>query len=64
MRVDQSQITLGMQIAAVEREIALRQRVYPKMVGQGRMKAHDADVQIAAMQAVLATLKRVAASAA
>ena len=57
MSVTPDQITLGMQISAVEREIAMRRQVYPKLVGQGKMKQATADLQIAAMEAVLATLK-------
>lgn len=54
------QITLGMQIAAVEREIVMRQQVYPKLVGQGKMKQATADLQIVAMEAVLKTLRELA----
>jgi SOS-response transcriptional repressor LexA len=53
-----SQITLGMMIACVKREIALRRQVYPKLVGQGTMRQASADVEIAAMEAVLATIER------
>lgn len=45
------------QIACVKREIALRERVYPKWVAAGRMKQQAADHEIAAMRAVLATLE-------
>jgi hypothetical protein len=49
-------ITLDRQIACVRREIALRERVYPKFVSGGRMKQAAADDEIAAMKAVLETL--------
>jgi len=45
------------QIACVRREIAMRERVYPKWVSAGRMKHDDAHREIAAMQAVLTTLE-------
>jgi hypothetical protein len=57
MSATPEQITLGMQIAAVEREIVMWRQVYPRQVGQGKMKQATADLQIAAMEAVLLTLK-------
>ena len=57
MSVTPDQITIGMQIACVEREIVMRRQVYPRQVGQGKMKQATADLQIAAMEAVLLTLK-------
>lgn len=48
--------TLHEQIAAVAREIALRERNYPKWVAQGRMRSELADYQIAVMKEVLHTL--------
>lgn len=39
--------------ACLEREIALRARVYPRRVAQGRMTQADADREIAAMRAIL-----------
>lgn len=44
---------------AVVRELALRQRVYPKWTESGRMTADEAAFQLAAMQSVLDTLDRV-----
>lgn len=49
-------ITLERQIKAVKREIHMRERVYPGWVKSGRLKQHEADDELAAMQAVLATL--------
>ena len=60
MTVTPDQVTLGMQIACVEREIVLRRQVYPKLVGQGKMKQATAELQIAAMEAALLTLKGLA----
>ena len=56
MPQDDPQITLGDQIACVKREIALRQRVYPKWVRLGKLSAVKADFEMAAMQSVLDTL--------
>ena len=53
---DEAPITLAMQIACVEREIAMRERVYPRWVEAGKMKQKDADDELAAMHAVLTTL--------
>jgi hypothetical protein len=50
-------ISLGHQIAAVKREVAMRESVYPKRVEAKAMSQDKADFQIAAMKAVLATLE-------
>lgn len=47
------------QIAAVRREIAMRERVYPRWVAAGRMTAAKAAQETQAMRDVLATLERV-----
>ena len=39
-------------IAALDREIALRQRVYPRLIRQGRMLESDADREIMLMTAI------------
>ena len=49
-------IALDTQIVCVEREIRQRHRVYPRLVERGTMKQHQADAEIAAMNAVLQTL--------
>ena len=49
-------ITLDDQIAAVRREIAMRERVYPRQVSAGRLRQTAADRELAAMRAVLETL--------
>ena len=51
-------VALADQIRCVGRELGLRRNVYPKWVASGRMNQADADREIAAMEAVLATLKR------
>lgn len=50
---------IGLQdmISEVEREIAMRQRVYPRRVSERKMRQSEADRQIAVMRAVLARLK-------
>lgn len=54
------EVSLEDQVRCVRREIALRQRVYGRMVAAGKLKQADADRGIAQMTAVLATLTRVA----
>jgi hypothetical protein len=44
-------------VACVEREIAMRNRVYPRWVAAGRVPQARADQEIALMRAVLAVLK-------
>ena len=53
-------IPLSAQIACVEREIAMRLRVYPRWVADKKMTLAKADSEIAAMRAVLRTLVEVA----
>ena len=52
-------LTLDDQIACVEREIELRKRVYPRRVADQKMSPHAARYQIEAMEAVLATLRKI-----
>lgn len=47
------------QIACVERELRLRERVYARRVGDKKMTRAQAEKEIAAMQAVLETLQKV-----
>jgi hypothetical protein len=49
-------IGLAEQIACIEREIALRRRVYPRFVFNHKMTQAKADKEIAAMSAALETL--------
>jgi hypothetical protein len=48
--------SLDEQIACVTREIALREKVYPKWIETGRMTKQKAEHEIAAMKAALGTL--------
>lgn len=54
-----AEITIDEQIACVRRELAMRQRVYPKWVAGGKMKQPDADKELERMQAVHDTLSDV-----
>lgn len=49
--------TLDDAIREVARELALRRRVYPKWCAAGRMKQHQADWQIACLEAALERLE-------
>lgn len=50
-------MTLEDQIKAVEREIAMRERVYPRMTARGSLSPEKAAKQIEIMKAVRATLE-------
>ncbi len=54
---------LRAQIKEVEREIAQRERVYPRWVANGNLKKATADRQITTMRAVLHTLSAMAKGA-
>lgn len=41
-----------MKLTAVKREIKMRERVYPRWVAEGRMKADQAEREIAVMKAI------------
>jgi hypothetical protein len=56
MTIPLNRITLKRQIACVRRELAMRQKAYPKWVLGMRMSQAEADEEIAAMQAVHDTL--------
>lgn len=50
-------VTLATQIACVEREIKMRERCYPRWVEDGVLSAGRADGELAAMRAVLDSLR-------
>ena len=50
-------ITLADQCRCVEREIKMRESVYPRWVASGKMSQGRADREIAMMRAVLKTLE-------
>jgi hypothetical protein len=58
---DSRAVPLHEQVAAAEREVRMRQRVYPGWIAKGRMKSDAADREIAAMQAIVRTLREVLA---
>jgi hypothetical protein len=50
-------VTLAQQIACVRRELAMRKNVYAKRVADHKMRQGEADLELAAMAAVLSTLE-------
>lgn len=53
-----STIPLSAQLAEVRREIAMRQRVYPRWVTAGRISQAEATERLATMEAIRQTLVR------
>lgn len=51
-------VTVAEMIACVERELAMRGRVYPRWVTQGKLTQSAADLELARMTAVRDTLRR------
>lgn len=49
-------VSLIGQIAEIDREIALRQRVYPEQMRKGKMRQAEADLLMQRIQAVRASL--------
>jgi hypothetical protein len=49
--------SLQQQIEEVQRELALRERVYPGLVRKRQMRQPEADYHMARMRAVLETLR-------
>jgi hypothetical protein len=49
--------TLTAQIQEVERELAMRRRVYPGLVSQRRMRQGEADEHLLRLECVLETLR-------
>lgn len=56
-------VALFDQLACIRREIGMRKRVYPRWVATQKMTQAKADAEIAAMEAVLATLASIQADA-
>ena len=52
-----AEFTLQQQIQCVDRELAMRMKVYPRQVSTGKMKHDDAEFHISQMRAVLKTLQ-------
>lgn len=53
------EISIEEQIAEVERELKLREHVYPRFIEAKKMRPEKAEKCMAAMRAVLATLKSI-----
>jgi hypothetical protein len=53
-------ISIEDQIKAAERELAMRRRVYPRRVDDGKMTPEKSVHEIAAMEAIIETLKGLA----
>jgi hypothetical protein len=51
-------VSLADQIRCVGREIGMRRGVYRTWIASGRMKQETADAELAAMEAVYQTLKK------
>jgi len=52
-----TQIPIEEQVRCAEREVEKRKRFYPKWVAEGRMPQLKADREIAAMEAIVQTLR-------
>ena len=52
-------VPLAAQIRCIEREIGYRERVYPKWIERGRMTLVKSLTELAAMRAVLKTLREI-----
>lgn len=50
-------VPLPAQIECVKREIAYRERVYPRLIEKGSMSPRKAETELEHMRAVLATLQ-------
>lgn len=54
-----SHVSIADQIKCAKRELAMRRRVYPKWVMQGRMTKEMADHETNAMAAIVETLEAI-----
>jgi hypothetical protein len=52
-----SSVRIERQVVCAQREVAQRQRVYPRLVASGRMTQAQADEEITIMQAIVETLR-------
>ena len=55
---DELPFTLHDQIQCIRREIAMRERVYPRRIAEDRMRQYVADQELGCMRAVMKTLER------
>lgn len=52
------EVSIHDQLACAERELSMRKNVYPGWVNKGRMSKGVAQFELAAMRAIVATLRR------
>jgi hypothetical protein len=52
-----SKFSLSQQLEEVERELALRAKVYPRMVAKGQIRQSEADYHTQRMESVAETLR-------
>jgi uncharacterized MAPEG superfamily protein len=57
---DDRAVPLHVQIEAAERELRMRRNVYPRRVAEGKMTQTQANREMAAMAAIVETLKGLA----
>jgi hypothetical protein len=50
-------VSLSDQIKCAKRELAMRERLYPKRVREGSMKREAADYELASMKAIVDSLE-------
>ena len=53
----QERFSLAEQIACIDREVRMREMVYPKLIGKGRMSEQAAAHELACMRQVARTLR-------
>jgi hypothetical protein len=51
-------VSLQSQVECAKRELAMRRRVYPRFIENGSMTGQKANQELAAMEAIVATLQR------
>jgi len=57
-----AKIPFAHQLDCAEREVKYRERCYPRWVAEGKMSKATADAQLAAMKAIVETLRPLAES--
>lgn len=53
----ETKVSIAEQLREIEREIKMREGVYPRWVRDGKISARDADHRLAAMKAIRESLK-------
>ena len=54
-------VDIYLQIECIKRELAMRRRLYPKLIASERMPLTKAEAELKTMEAVLQTLEEIAA---